>query len=467
MVVVGGGTAGLVTAAITAALGGRVALVERDLLGGDCLNVGCVPSKALLRSARAVADVRQADRFGVRVGEPVSVDFAAVMERLRRLRAGIAPHDSAERFRNLGVDVYLGHGRFKSPDTLRVDGRDLRFARACIATGARASAPDIPGLAEAGFLTNETVFSLTVLPPRLAVIGAGPIGCELAQAFARLGSQVWLIETEHGILPREDAEASAIVQVQMERDGVRIRCCGRDLRVEKGRDGTHVMLSSHGRVHDLAVDRILVAAGRAPNVVDLGLEQAGVAYDTSAGVKVDDRLRTTNRRIYAAGDVCSAYRFTHAADFMARIAAQNALFLGRRRLSALTIPWCTYTDPEVAHVGLTAAEAAERGVRSLVIPMSEVDRAVLDDEEQGLLKVHLRDSGAILGATLVARHAGDMIGEMALAMSSGSGLGTLGRTIHPYPTQAEIFRKAGDAWGRGRLKPWVRALTERWLRFRR
>ncbi|HUG89294.1 MAG TPA: mercuric reductase [Planctomycetaceae bacterium] len=469
LVVVGAGTAGLVTAAGAAGLGAKVALVERQLLGGDCLNVGCVPSKALIRSARAVADVREAHRFGIRVPGGTEVGFPAVMERMRRLRAHISPHDSAARFRDLGVDVFLGEARFTRPDAVDVGGQTLRFARACIATGARAAAPPIPGLADAGYLTNETVFSLTGLPARLAVIGAGPIGCELAQVFARFGSRVFLIEAMHGVLPNEDADAAGIVRQALLRDGVSLMCCGKNLQISRAPAGKQLTVDSHGEHYELTVDEILVGAGRAPNVEGLGLEAAGVEFDKT-GVTVNEFLQTTNRRIYAAGDVCFPYKFTHTADALARIVIQNALFFGRARTSALVVPWCTYTDPEVAHVGLLPrpADAPDPAIDTFTVPLAQVDRAILDGEDEGFLKVHVRrGKDRIVGATLVARHAGEMISEVTLAIVAGAGLGRLARTIHPYPTQAEIIRKAADAYNRTRLKPWIRRLFETVLRWRR
>jgi pyruvate/2-oxoglutarate dehydrogenase complex dihydrolipoamide dehydrogenase (E3) component len=473
LVVIGAGTAGLVAAAGAAGLGARVALIERHLMGGDCLNYGCVPSKSLIRAARAARAVRDAGAFGVRVPGPVDVDFAAMMERMRGLRAAIAPHDGAERLASLGVDVYLGQARFVAPDALHVDGELILFSRAVIATGARAARPAIPGLEQAGYLTNETVFSLTERPRRLAVIGGGPIGCELAQAFARFGSEVTLIEAAPQVLAREDQDAASIVRKALERDGVRIlvgstvESVARDAGADHDSGGRRIALSSCGERVDLAVDEILVGAGRAPNVDGLDLEAAGVAHDRS-GVTVDDRLRTNNPRIYAAGDVCSRYKFTHAADAMSRIVIQNALFFGRKRASALVIPWCTYTDPEVAHVGMYEAEARERGhaVETLTVQMRDVDRAVLDGETEGFARVH-HEKGRILGATVVAPHGGEMIGELALAMTTGAGLAALSRTIHPYPTQAEACRRLGDLHMRSKLTPRVRRWFERFLRWRR
>lgn len=469
LVVIGGGTAGLVTAAGAAGLGAKVALVEKHLLGGDCLNVGCVPSKALIRSARAAAAVRAAGDFGVRVPVEAEVDFAAVMERLRRLRADISPHDSARRFAELGVDVFFGGATFLGGDQIRVGDQVLHFSRAVIATGARASAPPILGLPNVPYHTNETLFTLTKLPRRLAIIGAGPIGCEMAQSFARFGADVQLVEAEHGILPREDRDAAKVIQVSLERDGVKLLCCGQNLSLSRAEEGVRLQVTSHGQGYNLVVDQLLVAVGRAPNTEGLGLEQVGVEFDRK-GIRVDDHLRTTNPRIYACGDVCSRYQFTHAADFMARIVIQNALFMGRAKVSALTIPWATYTSPEIAHVGLYEAEAAARGIAvdTFTQPLNTVDRAILDGEENGFVRIHVRKgTDEILGATVVAEHAGDLISELTLAMKGRLGLRTVGAAIHPYPTQAEAIRKIGDLYNRTRLTPFVRQLFRWWLTIRR
>jgi len=471
LVVIGAGTAGLVTAAGAAGLGARVALVERDLMGGDCLNVGCVPSKALIRAGRAVADVRGAAELGVRVPGGVSVDFAAVMARMRRLRASISVADSAARFRGLGVDVFLGEACFTGRDAVQVAGRTLRFRNAVIATGARAAAPPIPGLADAGYLTNETVFDLAELPRHLAVIGGGPIGCELAQAFARFGAEVSLLETEPRLLAREDDDAAGRVQQALVRDGVRLLLASTVKRVERAASGERrVEVEGATGSVTLVADAILVAVGRAPNVEGLGLESAGVEYDVRTGVRVNDRLQTANRKIFAAGDVCSPLKFTHHSDFQARIVIQNALFLGRARASRLVVPWCTYTDPEVAHVGMDERQAQARGVavRTFVQELHEVDRAVLDGETDGFVKVHVKaGTDTIVGATIVARHAGEMLPELTLAITRGIGLGTLASVIHTYPTQAEAIRKLGDAYQRTRLTPTVKALLGHWLAWRR
>ncbi len=469
LVVLGAGTAGLVSALGAAGLGAKVALIEKYLMGGDCLNFGCVPSKGLLRAAHAVQAVREAAAFGVRTADSVGFDFAAATERMRRLRAGISHNDSAHRLAKLGVDVFLGEARFVGRDAIEVGEKRLHFSRAVIATGASAASPPIRGLAEVGFLTNESVFSLTELPGRLVVIGAGPVGCELAQAFRRFGSYVSIVSDGPRLLPREDPDAAAILTAQFEREGIHIALGANIRRAERQNDAKALVFEREGREQTMIADEILVAVGRAPNVEGLNLETAGVAFDKT-GVKVDDHLRTSNPHIYAAGDICSLYKFTHAADAMARTVLQNALFFGRKKASALVIPWCTYTDPEVAHVGFSEKEARDQGleVATLTVPLNEVDRAVLDGDDEGFARIHAqKKSGRILGATLVARHAGEMIGEISLAITAGVGLGTIAKTIHPYPTQAEAWKRLGDAWNRSRLTPRVRSLFERYLSWRR
>lgn len=470
LVVIGAGTAGLVTAAGAAGLGAKVALIERSLMGGDCLNLGCVPSKALISAARVARYVKNASAFGINLTDRGKVDFGRVMERMRRLRAEISPNDSAARFRDLGVDVYLGEACFTSSNTVRVEGQTLSFRKAVIATGARASAPPIPGLNDVSFLTNETLFSLTERPRRLGVIGAGPIGCEMAQAFANLGSEVLLVESKHGVLPIEDPDATKIVGNSLQRDGVTLLCCGQELTLRNAQDKIEISVHSHSTRYNELVDQLLVSVGRAPNVSGLGLETVGVDFDPRTGVRVNDRLQTSNPHIYAAGDVCSKFKFTHAADFMARIVIQNALFMGRSKASALTIPWCTYTSPEIAHVGLSEREAMERGVEldTYVQHFADVDRAILDGETEGFVKVLThRGSDRIAGATIVAANAGNLISEVTLAMTHGLGLRQIGSTIHPYPTHAEAIRRLGDQYNRTRLTPLIRSLFGKWLSWTR
>jgi len=454
LVVLGAGTAGLVCAAGAAGLGARVALVERRLMGGDCLNFGCVPSKAILRAAKAWHDAATAAAFGgPRVAE--AGDTARAMERMRRLRAEISPNDSAERFRRLGVDVFFGVARFAASDRVSVDGTELRFRRAVIATGARPVVPPIPGLASAGYRTNETIFELESAPARLAILGAGPIGCEMAQAFARMGTQVTLIDREPRILPRDDADAAEVVARALASDGVTfVGAAGVTSVADRGSERILSLSAADRPSDELAVDELLVATGRAPNLEDLDLDRAGVAYGPD-GLRVDARLRTSNRRIFACGDVAGRYQFTHAADAAARVVIQNALFLGRVRADRTVIPWCTYTDPEIAHVGIDAAGAAKtRGVITITVPYDELDRARLDGAVGGFVRLHVaRRTGRVLGATVVGARAGETIGQIALAMTGGVTLGTIAVTVYPYPTYGEALRKAADAWRRTKLTP--------------
>jgi pyruvate/2-oxoglutarate dehydrogenase complex dihydrolipoamide dehydrogenase (E3) component len=407
------------------------------------------------------------------VPDGVDVDFAAVMRRMREVRARISPVDSVERFsEELGVDVYLGEARFATPTSIEVAGTRLRFKKAVVATGARPLLPPVPGLAEAGPLTNETVFNLRTLPPRLLVLGAGPIGCELSQAFRRFGAEVTLLEMSPNFLGQEDADATQRLRDAFERDGI-------DVRLET--TATHVTtrdaeprqkvvtLESKGHSETISVDEILVSAGRAPNVESLGLEQAKIDFDPQRGIVVDDQLRTSNRRVFAAGDVCLSTRFTHVAEFSARTVIQNALFFPTQRLSRLTIPWCTYTSPEIAHVGLYPRDAEAQGIEidTWVHELSDVDRAITDGETDGFVKIHTkRGSDKILGATIVARQAGDLISEISVAMAGGMGLGRLTSVIHPYPTQADAIRQVANAYNRSRLTPTVKRLFRAVIRLK-
>ena len=473
LVAIGGGTAGIIAALGTAGLGGRSALIERHLLGGDCLNYGCVPSKALIRAARAAREALRIADFGLQLpdvgtsltGQPF---FAQVMERMRRLRAQISHHDSAERFARLGVDVFLGSARFTGPQSVAVGDQRLEFKRCVIATGSRAARAEIDGINETGYLTNETVFSLTELPSRLIVVGGGPIGCEMAQTFRRLGSQVELVHRGERILPKDEPAASEIVQKQFEREGIVTHLRAKALRAESSPPGKRLVIEVAGEQRSLTADAILIAVGRTPNVEGLGLKEAGVRY-SQRGLEVNDFLQTTNSRVYAAGDVAGHYQFTHAADAMARACIQNALFFGRQRLSRLVMPWCTYTDPEVAHVGLTAAQAEKQhlAIDSYREELSRVDRAVLDGEAEGFAVVHCRRrTGKVVGATIVASHAGEMIGEMSLLMTAGLKLNKLAGTIHAYPTQVEVLKRIADQYQKSRLTPLVARLLKAILMWR-
>lgn len=446
--ILGGGTTGIVAAHAAAALGGKVALIERHLLGGNCLNIGCIPSKALIRTSRLYAEMRDAERFGAQSPADIQVDFAATMQRMRNIRARLSRTSSAHELVAAGVHVFFGDAHFIGADALLLDGTIVRFRKALIATGAHPDIPVIDGLAAADYFTNANVFDLTELPRRLLVIGGGPLGCEMAQAFARLGARTTIVQNWPLFLPREERDAAQLLSEAFARDGIEVRLNTEvaSVRVESG--VKHVQLVSDDYHSTLAVDAILTGTGRVPTVDGLDLKAAGVNFDPVRGVHVNDFLRTSNRKIYAAGDVCLEYKFNDLADATAEMAVHNALRFGRRRLSSLTIPWCTYTDPEVAHVGLYVRQARERGipVQTFTVLMQDVDRAVADSEETGFVKIHVRDgSDRILGATIVARHAGEMIGEITLAMVAGVGLRTLSRVLHPYPTQAQAITMAAAA----------------------
>lgn len=457
LVVIGAGPAGLITAIAAAGLGARVALIERHAMGGDCLNVGCVPSKALLHASK------EALAANVTPDEAFQRAFAW----LRTVRAGIAVHDSVDRYRTAGVDVYLGAGTFIDPHTIQVGDRILRTAKVVIATGARARIPDVPGLAELAPLTNESVFDLKVRPATLAVIGGGPIGCELAQGFARLGTAVTLLQTGTRILPKDDPEAAEVVARALAASGVTLKLgvhIGRAERVGAGR----VLILDDGE--RIVVDEILVAAGRVPNIADLGLERIGIHADSRHGIPVSARLRTTCPDVYAIGDVASRLQFTHHADAQARIVIQNALFGGRKNTSTLLVPWVTYTSPELAHIGLTRAEAAEQqiNVDAYRVNWSDLDRGRTDDGGVGYAEVLTRHgSDHLVGATLVGDDAGEHIAPLAVLMNNGLGLKAVGATILPYPTRSEYLRRLADAYNRTRLTPRVTTILQAWLRFAR
>jgi len=404
--------------------------------------------------------------LGAQVPKDINVDFAAAMARMRHVRARLSRRASAERLSTLGIDVYIGAARFTGLNAVAVDGQILRFKKALIATGARPLLPPISGLAEAGYLTNENVFELTECPERLLVIGGGPLGCELAQAFSRFGSQVTIVEKEPMFLSQEERDAAQILSGVLARDGIDVRLNTDVVNVQRRGNEKRVELVDAGNKGVVVVDHILVGIGRKPNVEDINLEGAGVEYHRDSGVRVNDFLQTTNSRIYASGDVCLEHKFMHIEDASARLVVHNALFSGRERLSALTIPWCTYTDPEIAHVGLYVTEAIRKRipVKTFTVLMHDVDRAIADGEEEGFVKIHVKErSDKILGATVVARHAGEMINNIALAISSGLGLDKLARVIHPYPTQSAAIKMAADSYHRTRLTPSRKWLLKRWL----
>lgn len=457
LLILGGGPAGLAAAEDAIDRGAKVALIERHLLGGVSLLTGSVPSKAIIRTSRLYADMRDAEKFGAVVPGDIEENFAAAMERMRRLRARIGGYHSAERLRIAGVDLYFGAARFTGTDSVAVEGAAVHFGKALIATGARPMAMDIPGLEQAGYFTSEDVFDLTECPPRLLVIGGGPFGCELAQAFCRLGSHVVIVQNGAKFLPREERDAAQILSESLARDGVEIHLNTTVVAVRTSMTGEKLAdLVSDDHKSTIAVDHILTGVGRIPNVDGLGLEEAGVACDPVPGIRVDDFLRTTNSRIYAAGDVCLEHKFTHAAEASARLAVANAVFGEKRRWSALTVPWCTYTDPEIAHVGLYVSEARGRSipVKTVTVLMHDADRAMIDGQEVGFVKIHLREgTDEILGATIVAAHASEMINEITLAIDARIGLSVLATVIHAYPTQASAIKRVADAFAKSRLKP--------------
>lgn len=470
LAVIGGGTAGLVTAAGAAGLGAKVALIEKHLLGGDCLNVGCVPSKGVISAGRAARAIRDAARFGVTIEGDVKIDFAKAMNQMRETRAEISHHDSAERFSDLGVDVFFGDACFVDNETLNVNGQDIKFSSAVIATGSSPVVPPIDGLGDVDYLTNETIFSLTELPERLAVVGGGPIGSEMAQAFAQLGSKVILIQSDERILSHDDPDATEVVAKSMESDGVEILYNSRAQRTTNSDNGAiTVTIESDNGSSERTVDALLISVGRKPNTDGMCLDKVGVEV-TKKGVTVDDRMQTTNSKIFAAGDVCFKYKFTHVADFLARNVIQNALFMGSKKASSLVIPYCTYTTPELAAVGINETAAKEDGLEYDVykIGFDEIDRTMLERETAGFAKVLTKKgSDKILGATIVGPHAGDLIGEITLAMTHGLGLGDIGSTIHPYPTHAEVLRKLGDRYNKTKLTSTVKWAFDKWLTWRR
>ncbi|MCA8994916.1 MAG: mercuric reductase [Planctomycetaceae bacterium] len=459
LVVIGGGTAGLVSAAGAAGLGAKVALIEKHLLGGDCLNTGCVPSKSLIAAARRVHAVRTASKLGVRISEPIEVDFPTIMERMRAQRSHIAHHDSAARFQGLGVDVFLGDAAFADDgQSVVVNDVPISFWKAVVCTGARAHVPDIPGLAAVGYLTNETLFSLTEQPRRLAVIGGGPIGCEMAQAFARFGTNVTLFEGGPRILSRDDAQASELVAQSMTNDGVEILFQCRVERVSQEEDGKVITArGANGELLERSFDEILVAVGRTPNIEGLNLTAMGVET-SKTGIVVNDYLQTTNRQVYAAGDICSPYKFTHAADHQARVVIQNALFFGRRRASGLVVPRVTFTDPELAAVGRTGQEAADDpALTAWTVDLGAIDRGRTDGDA-GFFRVWADGRGRIHGATVVGPHAGELLAPVTLAMTHGLRLSHVASTVHAYPTRSEALARIAGDHRKATLHPWVRAV---------
>ena len=449
LAIIGAGPAGLFAAKAAARLGKSVALIERNYLGGNSLIAGSVPSKALIRTSRWYADVRDAEKFGALKGEPLDPNFSAALKRMRRIRARLSGYNSVKRLRAAGVDVFFGDAKFVGSDSVMVEGARLKFKKALIAAGARPTLSSIPGLDEAGYFTSDTIFEITKRPNRLLIIGGGPIGCEMAQAFQRLGVRVLIVQNEPKFLPLEERDAAQLLSDALARSGVEIHLNTTVTAVRSGNGTKFVDLVSNENQNTVVVDEILSGVGRQPNVEGLGLEAAGIAYDPVHGITVDEFLQTSNSSVYAAGDVCMEYKFTHAAEAYADVAFQNALLSGTEKQSCLTVPWCTYTDPEIAHVGLYVWQAREKSipVSTITILMNDVDRAILDGEEDGFVKIHVKDgTDEILGATIVCRQAGEMIGSIALAMNAGLGLRMFAKGIVPYPTRSIAMKMAAEAF---------------------
>jgi pyruvate/2-oxoglutarate dehydrogenase complex dihydrolipoamide dehydrogenase (E3) component len=444
LAIIGAGSAGLSVAAGAVQMGARVVLIERDRMGGDCLNVGCVPSKSLIAAAHAAHAVRTAGRFGVNGHEP-SIDFARVNQHVRGVIAAIAPHDSEERFTRLGVRVLRESARFLGERELQVGSRRVRARRIVLATGSRPAVPPIDGLGDVPFLTNETIFELTDRPEHLLVIGGGPIGVELAQAHRRLGSQVSLLE-KFSILPKDDADAVAIVRRRLEQEGVQIDE-GADIeRVERQGNGITVRLGGSDAPRRRSGSHLLIAAGRRANIEDLDLDKGGIRF-TASGIEVDAGLRTTNRRVYAIGDVTGGYQFTHMAAHHASVVVRNALFWLPARVETRAVPWVTYSDPELAHVGLTEAMAREQGraVHTLTAGLAENDRARAERQTEGFIKLVI-ERGRPIGATIVGPHAGELIHIWVLAVQERIKLARIAQMIAPYPTLGEIGKRAAGSW---------------------
>ncbi|MDQ3511240.1 MAG: FAD-dependent oxidoreductase [Pseudomonadota bacterium] len=471
MIVIGAGSAGLVSSYIAATARAKVALIERHRMGGDCLNTGCVPSKALLRTARLMADARNAEGYGI-ARMSSEIDFAQVMERVQQVVRKVEPHDSVERYTELGVDVILGEARIVSPWEVEVDGKRLSARSLIIATGAKPLVPDLPGLDQVDYLTSDTLWDLRVLPKRLVVLGGGAIGCELTQAFARLGSQVSQVEMAPRLLPREDADAAAEVQARFDEEGIKVFTGSKALRVEREGDGGTVVCEKDGAEVMVPFDRLLVALGRKANVDGFGLQELGVEITERGTVQVDPLMRTNFPNILVAGDVAGPYQFTHVAAHQAWYASINALIapFWSFKVDYRVIPWATFTDPEVARVGLSEDEARDRGIEVEVTRygLDDLDRAIADSEDHGFVKV-LTQPGKdrILGATIVGAHAGDLLAEFVLAMKHGLGLNKLLGTIHIYPTMSEANKYVAGNWKRAHAPQQLLRVSERLLAWRR
>ena len=470
LVVIGAGTAGLVSAAIAANLGAKVALIEKRMLGGDCLNFGCVPSKALIRASKACDEISRCSRFGIEIDGPMDVKTASVMKWVRSVRSIVSVNDSVRKFTELGVDVFIGEACFAGPNQVSVGNSTLNFRKAVICTGTHPIVPDIPGLNQDACLTNETVFELDTVPQRLAVIGAGPIGCELAQAFAKLGSKVTLFHKHSRILEKEDHETSDLIQARFEKCGIELELNSVFSEISYQSSSRNISFFHDSELQKIEVDEILVSSGRKPAIDGLALDKADVTFDSRKGILVNDYLQTSNPNVFAAGDVCMEHKFTHAADAAARLVVENALFRKSSKVGKLLIPWCIYTDPEVAHVGLYEKNALARGlkVRTYRLDMTEVDRAITDGAQDGFIKLVIEhNSDKIIGATVVGQNAGELIGGITLAIRNRLGMKSISSTIYPYPTQSLAIKRAADKYVGSRLTPKLKWILGKWFWLRR
>lgn len=455
LLIIGGGVGGLVSASGAAQLGARVALVERESLGGDCLKTGCVPTKRLIYSAKVASLMKRAGEFGLE-GEPLRVNFRKVMQGMRDIQAEIGKNDDPERFRKMGVEVMFGNGSFTGPNEFEIKGEKIRGRRFIIATGSRPVMPPVPGLKESGALTNETALELESLPRTIAILGAGPIGIEFAQVFSRLGSKVIVIEKMGQILPREDKELSDALSEILVAEGIKIDVCTeiKEVRREGEKKNISARCSTGDKTYE--ADEVMSAMGRAPNVEGLNLEAAEVEYDRRKGIKVDAALRTSQKHIYACGDVVGHYAFTHVAEYHAGIALSNALFpFVKRKVDYRVVPWTTFSDPELSRIGLTEEEAKERygsnNVHVYRFHFKDVDRAVIEGEGHGLIKLVCGKKSRLLGAHILGPYSGELIHEYALAMKENLPITRISRSIHVYPTVSQAVKRAADQYYKERL----------------
>jgi pyruvate/2-oxoglutarate dehydrogenase complex dihydrolipoamide dehydrogenase (E3) component len=461
LIVLGAGPCGLISAMMGASEGKTVALIERDLIGGECFNIGCIPSKAIIRTSRLFADMQNAEKFGGNVPDTMAVDFAKIMSRMRRIRAQISGHLSVEQLQRKGIDIFFGHARFNGKRSIALDNLELRFKKAIIATGSEPYIPPIPGLVEAGFLTDKNIFNLSSRPESLLVIGGGALGCELAQAFGRFGTKVTIVQQDPMFLNNIERDSAQILSGILADENIAIYLNSEVKKISVDGSKKIIDILTTDTKTTITVTDIAVGVGQVPNTADLGLEMAHVAVSDQGGIIVDDYLRTSNSRIYAVGNICADQKFTHIPDALARTAINNGLLHKHEKIDITAIPWCIYTDPEIAHIGMQVREARERRipVKTFTILMHQVDRAIADSEDAGFLKIHVRDgSDEILGATLVSRHAGDMLNIIALAMKAKIGLGALGAINYPYPTQGDAIKMAASAYLATQRPSWRRRL---------